>query len=125
MINLFFFKLTVVLYFLGTVLFLYYLVSKKEAASRYSVWVTSAGFAVHSLALVVRLLEAGYLPLASLFEAMSFFSWALVFAFLLVELRYRIHILGSFILPMAFVSCMISWGVGRFLVPLKNMCSRK
>ncbi len=104
MINLFFFKLTLFFYFTGTVLFLAYLVSKKEAASRYSVWVTGAGFAVHTIALVARLLEAGYVPLASLFEAMSFFSWALVLAFLIVELRYRVHILGSFILPMAFVS---------------------
>src|SRR5947208_16650840 len=50
------------------------------------------------------MIEAGHIPLTSLHEALSFFSWALVLVFLVVELRYRIHILGSFILPMAFIS---------------------
>src|SRR3989304_5880732 len=39
---------------------------------------------------------------------MSFFSWALVLAFLLVEYRYRIHVLGSFVLPLTFISLISS-----------------
>lgn len=35
---------------------------------------------------------------------MSFFSWALVLVFLLVELRHRVPVLGAFILPIAFIS---------------------
>src|SRR5207302_9183933 len=50
------------------------------------------------------MVEGGHIPVTSMHEALSFFSWALVMFFLVVELRYRVHILGSFILPMAFVS---------------------
>src|SRR5437899_12072087 len=53
---------------------------------------------------MARMIEGGHSPLTSMHEALSFFSWALVLFFLVVELRYRVHILGSFILPMAFVS---------------------
>jgi cytochrome c-type biogenesis protein CcsB len=52
------------------------------------------------------MMAAGHVPLTSSHEAMSFFSWALVLVFLWVELRHRIHILGSFILPLAFISLL-------------------
>src|SRR5256885_7411372 len=46
-------------------------------------------------------------PYTTLFRsAMSFFSWALVLVFLVVELRHRIHVLGSFILPLALLSLL-------------------
>lgn len=37
---------------------------------------------------------------------MSFFSWALVLVVLFVVFRFRIHVLGSFILPLALVSLL-------------------
>jgi cytochrome c-type biogenesis protein CcsB len=46
----------------------------------------------------------GALPLPSFHEALSFFSWALVLIFLAVEFRYRLHVVGSFIIPLALLS---------------------
>jgi ABC-type uncharacterized transport system permease subunit len=40
----------------------------------------------------------------SVHEALSFFSWMLILVFLAVEFRHRIHVLGSFIVPLALVS---------------------
>jgi cytochrome c-type biogenesis protein CcsB len=37
-------------------------------------------------------------------EALSFFSWMLILVFLAVEFRHRLHVLGSFIVPLALVS---------------------
>jgi len=102
--DLLFFKITVVLYLAGTVLFLAYVVSQKETLSSFSITATSLGFCSHLLGLLFRTIQLGYLPLTNLTEAMSFFSWALVLTFLVVEYRYRIHILGTFILPLALVS---------------------
>src|SRR3990172_10054054 len=104
MIDALLFKITLVFYLGGTILFLAYLVSRKEALSTFSVWATALGFCVHLLALIFRMIQSGYLPLTNLTEAMSFFSWALVLTFLAVEYRYRIHVLGSFVLPLAFLS---------------------
>ena len=106
MVNILFFKLTVGFYFLGTVLFLWFLVSKKETWSRFSIWAPAAGFLTHSLALVIRMVETGSLPVVTLHESMAFFSWALVLIFLLVEYRYHIQVLGSLILPLAFLSVL-------------------
>lgn len=100
-----FFKITLFLYFLGTLTFLIYLwVGKKEMLSRFSLAITGIGFVFHTLALLSRMFEAGYVSLTHLFEAMAFFAWALVLVFLLVEYRFRIHILGSFVLPLALIS---------------------
>lgn len=105
MMGVVFFNITLFFYFLGTLAFLLYLaVGWKEALSRYSLVATGIGFGFHSLALLYRTYEAGYVALTRLSDAMAFFAWALVLVFLLVEYRFRIHILGSFVLPLALVS---------------------
>lgn len=101
-----FFIATIVLYFAGTGFFLAYLLRRSEALSQVSLGVTAVGFLTHTLALLTRMLEAGQVTLASFHEAMSFFSWALVLVFLFVEIRHRIHVLGSFILPLALISLL-------------------
>jgi len=80
------------------------LAGRWEGIWKLSFVLAGIGFFFHTLALVSRMIEGGHIPLTSMHEALSFFSWALVMFFLVVELRYRVHILGSFILPMAFVS---------------------
>lgn len=106
MVHLLFFKLTLGAYFLGTILFLGYLVSKKESWSRFLIWATAAGFLPHTLALVTAIVETNHAPFTTLHEAMAFFSWALILIFLLVEYRYRLQVLGSLILPLAFLSIL-------------------
>jgi len=101
-----FFIATVSLYFAGTAFFLAYLLRRSEALSKVSLGVTAIGFLTHTLALLSRMMEAGHITLASFHEAMSFFSWALVLVFLFVEFRHRIHVLGSFILPLALISLL-------------------
>lgn len=101
-----FFTATVVLYFLGTASALADLLRRSEALSKISVWITGAGFLTHTIALVSRLMTAGHVPLTSLHEALSFFSWALVLVFLVMELRQHVHVLGSFILPLALISLL-------------------
>lgn len=97
---------TMVLYLLGTALFLAYLLRRSEALSKVSLVIAGIGFLSHTAALLTRMMEAGHVPLASLHEAMSFFSWTLVLVFLIVEMRHRIHVLGSFILPLALLSLL-------------------
>jgi cytochrome c-type biogenesis protein CcsB len=101
--NIFFFKLTILIYFIGTVVYLFYFSSKKDTFSKYALGVTGIGFLFHSIALLLRTIESGHLPLSNLPETLSFFSWAMILTYLVLEVRYRIHILGSFILPLSFL----------------------
>lgn len=119
MLNVLFFKVTLLFYFLGTAFFLFNLWDRKggrglsSEPSRMTLWsqrlavtVTGAGFITHTLALAIRLKEGGYIPLTNLHEAISFFSWAIVLVFFLVEFQYHVYVLGSFVLPLAFLSLM-------------------
>ncbi|MGQ0812023.1 MAG: cytochrome C assembly family protein [Nitrospiraceae bacterium] len=99
-----FFMATMALYFMGTVGFLAYLLRRSEALSKVSLGVTTLGFASHTMALVTRMMGPAPLSPPSFHEALSFFSWTLVLVFLAVEFRQRIHVLGSFIVPLALMS---------------------
>lgn len=112
---------TVVLYLLGTALFLGYLLRRSEALSKVSLGVTAMGFVSHTIALGARMMLTDHVPLSSSHEAMLFFSWALVLVFLLVELRHHIHVLGSFILPLALISLLSAAALPREVPTLEPM----
>lgn len=118
-----FFIATTVFYLGGTVLYLAYLMRRSETLSQVSLRVTGIGFATHTLALVARLVAVGPTALASFNEAMSFFSWTLVLVLLVVEFRHRIHVLGSFILPLALISLLSAAALPKKIPTLEPVVS--
>ena len=99
-----FFMLTMGLYFVSTVCYLAYLLRRAETLSKVSLGITAAGFATHTVALVARMADSSQAQLPTFHEALSFFSWMLILVFLAVEFRRQLHVLGSFIVPLALVS---------------------
>ena len=98
------FMITLVLYIVATVSFLSYSLRRSEALSNVSLGMTAAGFASHTVALVLRIAGASSSAPPSFSDALSFFSWMIILVFLVVEFRHRIHVLGSFMVPLALVS---------------------
>jgi cytochrome c-type biogenesis protein CcsB len=96
--------LTMGLYFVGTLLFLVFLLHRSEILVRVAVFVAGAGFFAHTVALGMAIVSTGHLPIMSFHDAMSFFAWGLVLVFLVVVLRRGLQVLGAFILPLAFLS---------------------
>jgi len=68
--------------------------------ARWSTWI-AWGF--HSAALIAWIVEAGRLPLFSLYESGFFFSWVVVLNYLIVELILQVRVAGTFLLPLVFV----------------------
>ncbi|NKB81610.1 MAG: c-type cytochrome biogenesis protein CcsB [Nitrospirales bacterium] len=99
-----FFRFTLVLYFTGILLSLGYLLRRSEILSKSALAVAGLGFLCHSFALAAQILGSDHVPLVSFHKAMSFFSWSLVLVFLVVATRQGLHILGTFILPLAFLA---------------------
>ena len=99
-----FFMLTMGLYFVSTVCYLAYLLRRAETLSKVSLGITAVGFATHTVALVARMTDTAQAQLPTFHEALSFFSWMLILVFLAVEFRRQLHVLGSFIVPLALVS---------------------
>ena len=99
-----FFVVTLALYFAATVSFLAYLLWPSEGLSNVSLGLTAVGFASHTIGLVARMIGATDVSPPGFQEALSFFSWMLILVFPVVEFRHRLHVLGSFIVPLALVS---------------------
>jgi cytochrome c-type biogenesis protein CcsB len=96
-------KVAAVVYLAATIVHVVFLISQREKAEVWARRATWAGLGVHTLGLVVRFFEAGYTPVTSVHEAMSFFAWCIVALYVLLQLRYRLPSLGAFASPVAVV----------------------
>src|SRR5262249_35179631 len=116
-----FFMITIVLYFSATVLFLAYLLRRAEALTSISLGVTAARVCTHTIALTARMMGATGASTPPFPETLSFFSWMLILVFLAVEFRHRLHVLGSFIVPLALVSLVSAAALPDTVPTLKPM----
>lgn len=66
-----------------------------------SLWVAIMGFILHLLYFSLRWMESGRIPITSFFESASFFGMGIVLVFLIMEFRFQVAALGSFMLPLA------------------------
>lgn len=112
-------KATAFFYLLGTGSFIVYLVLFREFLSRISLAILLCGFLLHTSALGVHFFGAGYLAVTQFHEALSFYSWLIVAVYLLVQLKYRLAVLGSFVAPFAFLmsSAAFAFGTGGAELP--------
>jgi cytochrome c-type biogenesis protein CcsB len=94
-------NLTLAAYFGAAALWLGFFLAQRENLCRYGAWAMAAGLGAHTLALIGYAWVYGYLPAASFRDAMLLFAWALVAAFLFLNWRYPIKVLGALVAPLA------------------------
>jgi cytochrome c-type biogenesis protein CcsB len=97
----YFIYLTLLAYLGATALWLAFFLAQREKLCRYGAWVLTAGLACHTLVLLQRTWTYGYLPVAVFGDALLFFDWILVAAFLVFYWRYPIKVLGALVAPLA------------------------
>ncbi len=98
--------LTLAAYLLGTGLYLGFVIWQRRGLHVMGRGVLWAGFSLHSLALAASWVETGALPALSLRQSLDVFSWALMGASLLVNLRLGIMILGALTAPLCALLLM-------------------
>jgi cytochrome c-type biogenesis protein CcsB len=103
-----FFKITLGLYFLATLAYLICLYKQKPILTRMAPSLLAAGFLTHSLELFSQYLALGHAPVTNLPQSLSFLSWTLIAVYLLLQLRYQVIVLGSFLTPLALISILIA-----------------
>ncbi len=102
--NLLFFQAAIGGYLLSAVGYITYIIKpdlKRFATA--SLWATFAGFVLHLAYFASRWAESGRIPITSFFEAANFLGMGIVLVFLIMELRFRIASLGSFMLPLVII----------------------
>ena len=116
--NIFFFKFSTILYLLGALSYLLYIIFLKEFLSKSAVTAVFIGFVSHALAFIIRYIEAGHTPVTNLHESLSFFAWMIIGILLIVSLKYKIKILGAFLTPIAVVLMLFAYALPKEIVPL-------
>jgi cytochrome c-type biogenesis protein CcsB len=113
-----FYYMAVVFYGLGTISCLAYIISLRELFSRIGAGLLAVGFVVHTTALIFRYYEGGYPPITNLYESLSFFAWAILLVYIVINYRYQIKVLGAFVGPIAVILVAVSLALPKEIFPL-------
>jgi cytochrome c-type biogenesis protein CcsB len=97
------FYLTIFIYLTASVLYLFAMIGKRPEAGKVARWLLVAGVVLHAASFGVRHSSVGGTPVTTLHESLSFFAWCLVLLYLLLDLRFRLSVMGAFAAPMAFL----------------------
>jgi cytochrome c-type biogenesis protein CcsB len=109
MINSVILSYTTFVYFFAFLLYFLRMVMGNETLGRLATFVTLAGFAAHTFAIILRWVESyqigvGHAPFSNFYESLIFFAWVIVLMSLIVERRVRNRTIGTFVTPLAFLA---------------------
>lgn len=102
--SLLFFDMAFWFYFATMLFYFAYWITKKELLGQAStVLAIISTFAIFMM-LVFRTKESGHAPFSNLYESMTFFVWVISIAYLIMEFRYKIRVIGAFVMAIVFVA---------------------
>ncbi len=105
-------------YLISSVVFIAFAINKKILFSKIALFAAIFGFLTHCFVLIIRWLICGFPPMSNLYESMAFFAWSVVLVFLIIEYRFRLSIIGAFVMPLAFLITGYSALLDDTVVPL-------
>ncbi len=101
-------SVTIALYSLGLLHSIFGFYQKRQIFVRIALWMVVCGFVFHTLFLIVMGFERGHFPLTNLPESLCFFAWCISLTFIVADMRYKINVLGAFILPLVSLLTIVS-----------------
>ncbi len=110
-----------VFYIFATLLYILYLLTRKDRFASIAQGGLIGGFAVHTIGVALRALEAGRTPVTTLHESLSFFSWFVVALYLYVLVKFRQKVLGAFVAPFALLLLLAATFFPRDIIPLSPL----
>lgn len=109
---------TAAVYFGSTVAYIaYLLIGARPQTARVARVAFAVGLVLHSAAIAVRC-SRGLPPTISAADTLSFYGWALVTGFLVVQLRYPLPTVGSFLSPLVCLLVLMSLALPKPVTPL-------
>lgn len=116
--NVIFFNVTLWIYFISTLHYLIYLAWRKEKVYKIGTIFLKSGFLLHTISMISRTIESGRPPLGNLHESISVFAWIIILLEIIMEYRYNIKVLGSFVLPIALLMIISAAALPKEIVEL-------
>jgi ABC-type transport system involved in cytochrome c biogenesis permease subunit len=98
-----FFWLAFLLYGAAFAVFLYHLFSRHSAMNSLGLALVVAGVACQTVAIVLRGVNAGRVPVVGAYESLTMVAWSIVIVYLVLELFTRIKAIGLYVMPIVLV----------------------
>lgn len=114
-------QLTMALYSLGLLHSIFGFYRKRQVFVYVALGMVGIGFAAHTVSLISLGLAVRHFPISNLPESLSFFAWCITLTFFAAYLRYRINVLGAFVLPLVSLLMILSamiWEGNHSIPPL-------
>ncbi|MBN1956955.1 MAG: c-type cytochrome biogenesis protein CcsB [Desulfuromonadales bacterium] len=97
------FAVTTLSYLAASLLYLVGMIGRRPQLPQAGRWVLLIGIISQASCFAVRHSSAGGTPVTSLHESLAFFAWCLILLFLLLDLRFKLSVMGAFAAPMALL----------------------
>jgi len=87
-----------ILYIVSALFYFFYVFSKRDKAAWLGYMAAAVGLIIHSAALVIRTIQSGHAPFTNMYESLSFFGWAAIFAYIIMEGKFKIKKVGPYMM---------------------------
>ncbi len=114
----FLFQSALAVYLLSVAAYLVFFLTRRAGMRRIGHGIFLAAFLLHSAGIAARCAEAGYTPITSHHETVSFFAWALAGCYLSFRWRYPVRNLGAFVSPFVLILMLVAALSSRSILPL-------
>ncbi|MDO8672135.1 MAG: cytochrome c biogenesis protein [Dehalococcoidia bacterium] len=115
-----FFGLALFAYAGSVVLYESYFVLKKPKLGTWASLFLMSGWTFHGAAIATRWFVIERVAVSSLFESVSFYAWAIVFVYLVVERTHGLRTVGAFVSPLALAFMLFALTVPTKIEPLNE-----
>ncbi len=119
------FNLALFFELLATGGFIVFIIKQQKWVFKYSYRILVAGFICHTIFLGCYYCALGTAPVLDLKSALSFFSWSIICAYLVFQIKFRLMVLGSFVAPFAaflmIISSIMPWFEGQVKPIFKSL----
>jgi cytochrome c-type biogenesis protein CcsB len=98
-----------VLYLLSALFYAFYITTYRRGLERAGNYLLLAAFLLHLITVIARYSQTGYTPITTFYESLSFFALCITGFFVFLTARYRVDMLGAFLVPV--VCLMLIWAL--------------
>jgi cytochrome c-type biogenesis protein CcsB len=104
-------KVAALLYLLATASFVFHVLIR-NTASRLPTLILLGGFLFHTIALGGHFFQEGYPAVTQFYDALIFKSWLIVALYLVIQIRYRLTVLGAIVAPVVSLMTLAAFAFG-------------
>ncbi len=117
------FGITTLLYLLASVAYIAFFVFRSRPAAQAGLGLAILGILAQTAGLSLRWHESyqlgiGHAPLTNLYESLLFFAWCTTIFYVLLEIKFKLPVIGAFVMPIPFLTLAYTSLVSKDINPL-------